>query len=236
MPAARPRPFARALRLDHALQRARERRQLDGFARLILRPVRLQPVGLVGRPVLHELQLRADGARGAVAHREAVLGIGNARRRDLRERHRAPLLEHGQRRMQRAGNHGGIETGAVQVLVARQVPVDIDGLRRPALADDRGDLVFLLWIHEHERLAAEAVEVLLEHAAGDERRHAGIKGVAALQENAERGRGGERVTGGHATGRSHHRGPQRRSGGLPILDRHLRASEPLATREQSDGA
>ena len=176
---------------------------------------------LLAGQLFEELELPLNRLRGAVAHREAVLGVGNARRRDLRESHRAPLLEHGQRRMQRAGHHGGIETGAVQRLVARQVPVDIDRLRRPALADDRGDLVFFLGIDEHERLAAEAVEVLLEHAAGDQRRHAGIKGVAALQQDAERGRGGERVTGGHATGRSHHRGPQRRSCGLPILHRHL---------------
>ena len=41
-------------------------------------------------------------------------------------------------------------------------------LRRPPLADNRRDLVFLLGIDQHERLTAEAVEVLLEHAAGDE--------------------------------------------------------------------
>ena len=135
--------------------------------------------------------------------------------------------------MQRARHHGGIEARAVERLLARQVPVDVDRLRRPALADNRRHLVFFLRIDEHERLAAEAVEVLLEHAAGDERRDAGVKRVAALQQDAEGGRGRERMTGGHATGRSHHRGPQRRSRGLPILDRHLPGERNRASSEQS---
>ena len=123
--------------------------------------------------------------------------------------------------MQRAGHDGGIEAGAVERLLARQIPIDVDRLRRPALADDRRDLVFFFRIDEDERLAAEAVEILLEDAAGDERRDAGVEGVAALQQDAEGGSGRERMTGGHATGRSHHRGTERRSRGLPILDRHL---------------
>ena len=123
--------------------------------------------------------------------------------------------------MQRAGHDGGIEARAVERLVARQIPVDVDRLRRPALADDRGDLAFFLRIHENERFAAEAVEILLEHAAGEKRRDAGVKRVAAFQQDAEGGSGRKRMTGGHAAGRSHHRGPQRRSRGLPILDRHL---------------
>ena len=39
---------------------------------------------------------------------------------------------------------------------------------RPALADDRRDLAFLFGIDEHQRFAAQTVEVLLEHAADDE--------------------------------------------------------------------
>ncbi len=65
-----------------------------------------------------------------------MLRIADARRRDLGERHRSPLLEHGERRMQRAGNHRGVEALAGEILVARQVPVDVHRLRRPALADD----------------------------------------------------------------------------------------------------
>ena len=172
-----------------------------------------------------------DRLRGAVAHREAVLRVADARRGDLLETHRAPLLEHRQRRMQRARNHGRIEPGALERLVARHVPIDIDRLRRPALADDRRDLVFFLWINQDERLAAEAVQILLEHAAGDQRRHAGVERVAAFQQDAERRRGGERMTGGHAAGRSHHRGPQRRSRRLPILDRHLPGAGAVEQRD-----
>ena len=218
------------------MQRPRQRRQLDRFAGLVLRAVRLQPVLLVAGPALEEFQLPLDRLRGAVAHREAVFRIADSRRGDFLETHRAPLLEHGQRGVQRAGDDGGIESGAVERLVARHIPIDVDRLRRPALADDRRDLVFFLRINENERFAAEAVEILLEHAAGDQRRDAGVKRVAAFQQDAEGGRGRQRMTGGDATGRSHHRGTQRRSRRLPILDRHLpgeRNRENAATQPES---
>src|SRR6185503_2945932 len=98
-------------------------------------------------------------------------------------------------------NNRRIETGAVERLLAREIPINVDGLRRPALADDRGDLVFLLWIHEDERFAAEAVEILLEHAAGDQRRDAGIKRVAALEQDLKCRRGRQRMTGRYAAAR-----------------------------------
>ena len=222
---ARPRPCACSVRASAG--------SLIVSPGLYCEPSGFSQYFLLSGPALEELQLPLDRPRGAVAHREAVLGIRDGRRRDLLEAHRAPLLEHGQRGVQRAGHHGGIEPRAVERLLARQVPVDVDRLRRPALADDRGDLVFFLRIDEHERFAAEAVEILLEDAAGDERRDAGVERVAALQQDAERGRGRERMTGGHATGRSHHRGPQRRSRGLPILDRHLPARSGTAKNQQA---
>ena len=70
-------------------------------------------------------------------------------------------------------------------------------------------------------LLASAVVVTLFNAAGDERGDPGVERVAAFQQDAEGGRGRERMTGGHATGRSHHRGSKRRSRGLAILNRHL---------------
>ena len=123
--------------------------------------------------------------------------------------------------MQRAWYDGRVEACALEILLARQVPVHVNGFRGPALADDGGDLVVFLGIDEDERLAAEAVEILFEHAACDQRRDAGVERVAAFQENGERGGRGEGMTGGHATGRAHDRRPQRRTGGLPILHRHL---------------
>ena len=70
--------------------------------------------------------------------------------------------------LQRAGNDGRIESGAVERLVARRVPVNVNGLRRPPLPDDRGDFVCFPGIDEDEGFPAEAVEILFEHAAGDE--------------------------------------------------------------------
>ena len=232
MPALRPFDFAAFSASTMRWSVLRERRQLDGFARLVLCAVRLQPVLLVVRPAFKEFQLPLDRLRGAVAHWEAVFGVGNARRGDLFETHRAPFFEHGQRGVQRARHDRGIEAGAIERFLAGRVPVDVDRFRRPALSDNRGDLVFLLGVDEHERFAAEAIEVLLEDTAGHERCDAGVKRVAAFQQDAEGGSGRERMTGGHATGRSHHRGPQGRSRGLPILDRHLPGSG--AAKERND--
>ena len=203
------------------MERLRQRGQLDRFAGLVLGAVRLQPELLVVGPAFEKFQLPLDRLRGAVAHRESVFRIGDSGRGDLFETHRAPLLEHGERRVQGARHDGGIESRAVERFLARQVPVDVNRFRRPTLADDRRHLVFLLGIDQNERFPAEAVEILLEDAAGDERRDAGVKRVAAFQQDAEGGSGRQRMTGGHATGRSHHRGTKRRSRGLPILDRHL---------------
>ena len=43
---------------------------------------------------------------------------------------------------------------------------------------------FFFRIHEHQRLAAEAVEILLEDAAGEKRRDARVERVAAFQQDA----------------------------------------------------
>ena len=50
-----------------------------------------------------------------------LLGVLNRARRHVGEAHRAPLLEHGQRGMQRAGDDRGIEPRAFERLVARDV-------------------------------------------------------------------------------------------------------------------
>ncbi len=127
--------------------------------------------------------------------RKATLRVADGRRRHVLEAHRAPPLEHGERGVERARHDRGIEALALQVFLTREVPVHVDRVRRPALSDDRCDLAFLLRIDEHQRLAAEAVEVLLEHAAGEQRGDAGVEGVAALQQDAERRGGRQRMTG-----------------------------------------
>jgi hypothetical protein len=70
--------------------------------------------------------------------------------------------------VQRAGGDCRVEPLAGQRLVARQIPVDVDGLRRPSLADHRGDLALAHRIHQHQCFAAEAVEVLFDDAADEE--------------------------------------------------------------------
>ena len=111
--------------------------------------------------------------------------------------------------MQCAGHDGRIEPFALEVLLTRQVPVHVHGVRRPALSDDRCDFGFLLRIHEHQRFAAETVEVLLDYAASEERGHSRIERVPTLQQDSERHSGRQRVTCGHAAGRPHHCRSQR---------------------------
>jgi hypothetical protein len=65
-----------------------------------------------------------------------------------------------------ARHDGGIEAGTTQSLVARSIPVDVDGRGRPALSDNGRDLSFLFRINENERFTAEAVEILFKHSAG----------------------------------------------------------------------
>ena len=79
-----------------------------------------------------------------------------------------------------------IESCAQKVLLTCEVPVHVHGVRRPALSDDRCDFGFLLRIHEHQRFAAETVEVLLEYAAGEQRGHPRIERVSTLQQDSER--------------------------------------------------
>ena len=64
--------------------------------------------------------------------------------------------------MERPGHHRGVEPRALKRLAAGEEPVDVDRFRRPSLAHDRRDLRFLLRIDEHQRLAAQAVEILLK--------------------------------------------------------------------------
>ena len=88
-----------------------------------------------------------------------------------------------------------IEADAVQVLAAAGVPLDRRGLGGPALPDDRSDLALALRIHEDEAFAAEAVEILLHHAADQHRGDAGVEGVAAFQEHFERRGARQRMAG-----------------------------------------
>ena len=83
--------------------------------------------------------------------------------------------------MDGAGDDGRIEAVACKRLMARQVPIDIDRMRRPALSDNGRDFRFLSRIDKDQGFAAEAVEVLLEHATRQQSCHAGIEGVAALK-------------------------------------------------------
>ena len=213
--------FRGALGADHPGQRVRQRRQPDGFAGLVVRPVGLQPDRLVAGPSLEELALTLDGIRGPRPQRKALRRVCDGRSGHLLEAHRPPLFEHRQGRVHGARDDGGVQPFAAQRLLARQIPVDVDRPRRPALADDRRHFLFLSRVDQHERFPAEAVEILLHDAAGEQRRNAGIEGVAAFEEDAEcRGRR-QRMACRDAGRWAHHRGPQRGRARLRIRRRHL---------------
>jgi len=81
---------------------------------------------------------------------------------------------------------------------------------RPTLADDRNDFAAALRIHEHQRFAAQAVEVLFDDAADQQRRDPGIESVAAAHEDLEGRRGRQRMARGNSGVGPHH---QRALGG-----------------------
>ncbi len=215
-----------AFGLDHAREGAGQMGHGDGVAGLVRRAIGLVPEALVARPLREELALALDAVGGALAQREAVARVFDGPCRHRLEAHRAPRLEHGQGRMQRPRNHGGIEPGALERLAARQVPVHVHGLGRPALADNRRDFLLAHRIDEHQGFAAEAVEVLLDHAADEERGHARVERVAALVEDFERRGGDERMPRRHAAVRPGHERPQRRWRG-GAARRRLRVRNPL---------
>ena len=116
MPAARPRAFARPFRFDHATQCSGRRRQLDGFARLVRRPIGLVASRSCSPATVRKIELTLNRARRARAS-ENLLGVPDRRRRDFFEAHRAPSLEHRQRGVERAGHDGRIESLALEILL-----------------------------------------------------------------------------------------------------------------------
>ena len=123
--------------------------------------------------------------------------------------------------MDGAGNHRGVEAVPGKRLIAREVPIDIHGVGGPALAHDGSNFSFLAGVDQHQSFAAEAVEILFQNAACQQRGHTRIEGIATLQQNAEGDGGCERMAGGHAAGGPHYGGPEWRAEFLAILNRHL---------------
>ena len=110
--------FVRALGLDHSRQSTRKRGKLNCLPGLVHRSIRLQPIALVIGPSLEELQITLDGSRRERPHWKALRCIVDGPGRYVLEAHGAPPLEYGKSCMERAGDHGRIETCAVQVLAA----------------------------------------------------------------------------------------------------------------------
>ncbi len=106
------------------------------------------------------------------------------------------------------GTTAGSSPAPWSVLPRERYQFDVHGLRRPALADHRRDLLLAHRIDQHEAFPAEAVEILLDDAADEQRRHAGIEGVAALVQDLERGRRHERMPRRHTAIRSRHQWPE----------------------------
>ena len=192
-------------RLHHLRERGRQGLEPDRLARLVQRPVRLQPEPLVVRPRLHEPQVRLDGAGREEPQGEPVLGVLDGAGRDLLEAHRAPALQDGQRAVQRARYDGRVETLAEEVAPARLVPLDAGALRGPALGDDGGDLALGGRVHQNQRLSAQPVQVLLDDPADEQRGDPRVERVAALHEGLEGGGRRQGVPGGETGGASRHR-------------------------------
>ena len=103
--------------------------------------------------------------------------------------------------MESPGVTAGSSPSPSERLAAGQIPIDAHRLWRPPLPDDGGDLAFFAWVDEHQCLAAEAVEVLFDDTADEQRCDAGVEGVASLEQRGKRGCGGQRMSGGDAARR-----------------------------------
>src|SRR5262249_8457221 len=146
------------------------------------------------------------------AQRKTFFGVFDSGAGDFLEAHGAPLFQDRQRGVNRARNNGRIESSAVQRFVARFVPVDAHGARRPALTHDGGDLSVLLWIDENQRLASKTVKILFEDATGKQRCGARIKRVPTFEQNLKGGGGRQWMTRGDAGSRAHHGRTKGRTG------------------------
>ena len=196
-----------ALGLDHAGEGVGKSGEFDGIAGAIRRAVWLDPIALVVGPLRDEFGIPSDRRHGARAQRKSLAGIFDRARRDLFEAHRAPFFEHRQRRVQRAWNDGGIESGAGKGFAAGIVGIDRGALRRPALPDHGRNLMLAARIDQHQPFPAEAVKVLLDHAADQQRRDPGIERIAAAEQDFKRRRRGQRMAGRDAAIAAHHGRP-----------------------------
>ena len=143
---------------------------------------------LIVRPFLEKLEVAFNCGGRAGSQWKAVACVLDRSRCDLLETHRAPSLENRQRSVESARNHGGIETFAVEGLIPCSVPIDRGAFGCPTLPDDCCDLAATAGKDEDEPFATQAVQILLDDAADEHRGDAGVKRVAAFQENFE-GRG-----------------------------------------------
>jgi hypothetical protein len=121
------------------------------------------------------------------------------------------IIEDGKSGVDGARNHRGVEAVPGKRLIAGEVPIDIDGVRRPALAHDGSNFPFLAGVDQHQSFATEAIEILLQNTARQQRGHPCIEGIAAFQQNAEGYGRCERMAGGYAAGRPHDSGPKGRA-------------------------
>ena len=190
--------------LDHLVQGIGQRGQADNLSRGEHGAIRPSPVGAIGGPPIDEVHFPVDRADRARSKREAHFRILDGAGGHFLETHGAPALEHGQCTVQRTGHDRRVESVAVEVPASLAIPVDSGVARCPALTDDRRDFSLAVRIHEDQRFAAQAVEVLFDDAARQQRGDAGIERVAAVLENLDRGGCGQGVAGGHAAVAAHH--------------------------------
>ncbi len=110
-------------------------------------------------------RLSSMAARRPRPQREARPGVLDRTRGDLLEAHRAPALEDRERRVQRAGNDRRIESGAVESLLVRSRTSRSWRPSAPSPGRRSRSPCVAARIDEHQPLAAEAVQILLDDAA-----------------------------------------------------------------------
>ena len=146
-------------------------------------------------------------ARDALGQREAVLGVVDGRREQLRERLGAEPRAHRIPSGHDAWHRHRVDAALRHRLVAfRREEVDGQSRRRPAARVEAVDRAGLRLVVEDEQVAADAVAGRLHQADGGVGGDGGVDRVAAALENLHAGARGQRLAGGDdAEGRGDHR-------------------------------
>ena len=137
---------------------------------------------MVAEHVLDHVDRGAD----ALDQRIAVLRISDRRRQHVGKPHRAVVAQQQHPGVEHARDAGGEQPRARHEIEAKLVAIMLDGGagRRRALPADHFGLAAPHVMEDHRHIAAGPIQMRLDDLQRERGRDAGVKGIAALLQNA----------------------------------------------------